>query len=157
VPDERAICRFRSDLVRRELRTWLFAAVEAQFAVRGLVLRAGTPIDATLVEADTESAWDRTGGDDGQAQSRPRKKRRRWASLGLKLHLAVDQGSGAGPPHPTYRVNVKAHSTRHLEAQLESSSTSRESTIGPYLKKQPVRLLEPNRQPARLQPKVHVR
>ena len=54
VPDETTIYRFRGELVRQRLTERLLAAVDAQLAARGLVLRRGTLIDATLVEADAD-------------------------------------------------------------------------------------------------------
>ena len=94
VPDETTICRFRSELVRRALSARLMAAVEAQLAAKGLVLRQGTLIDATLVEADA----DVRKGPDGRPLTVEREagfaRRRGRAFFGFKAHLAVDQGSG---------------------------------------------------------------
>lgn len=105
VPDETTICRFRGELVRGGLAERLFAAVDAQLRVRGLVLRQGTLIDATLVEADA----DVRKGPDGRPVTVERPaglwgprtpqlagfaRRRGKAFFGFKAHLAVDQGSG---------------------------------------------------------------
>lgn len=94
VPDETTICRFRGELVRRELSARLLAAVEAQLAAKGLVLRHGTLIDATLVEAGA----DVRKGPDGRPVTVEREagfaRRRGRAFFGFKAHLAVDQGSG---------------------------------------------------------------
>lgn len=94
VPDETTICRFRGELVRHGLAARVFAAVGAQLAARGLVLRHGTLIDATLVEADA----DVRKGPDGRPLTVEREagfaRRRGRAFFGFKAHLAVDQGSG---------------------------------------------------------------
>ena len=94
VPDETTICRFRGELVRRALSARLLAAVEAQLAAKGLVLRRGTLIDATLIEADA----DVRKGPDGRPVTVEREagfaRRRGRAFFGFKAHLAVDQGSG---------------------------------------------------------------
>ena len=50
-PDETTLCRFRAALAERGLAEALFAELNRQLDARGLVLRAGTLIDATLVEA----------------------------------------------------------------------------------------------------------
>jgi hypothetical protein len=72
----------------------LFAAVEAQLAAKGLVLRRGTLIDATLVEADA----DVRKGPHGRPVTVEREagfaRRRGGALFGVKAHLAVDQDSG---------------------------------------------------------------
>lgn len=94
VPDETTICRFRGELAARGLTGALFEAVGAQLAARGLVLRRGTLIDATLVEADA----DVRKGADGQPVTVEREagfaRRRGRAFFGFKAHVAVDQGSG---------------------------------------------------------------
>ena len=70
VPDETTLCRFRNELGRRGLTERLLAAVDAQLSVRGLVLKRGTLIDASLGEADADvrrlRAW---------------QSRSRWAAL----------------------------------------------------------------------------
>lgn len=69
------------------------AALDAQLAARGLVLRRGTLIDATLVEADA----DVRKGPDGRPVTVEREagfaKRRGKTFFGFKAHIAVDQGS----------------------------------------------------------------
>lgn len=94
VPDETTICRFRGELARQGLAERLFAAVDGRLAARGLVLRRGTLIDATLVEADA----DVRKGPDGRPVTVEREagfaRRRGKAFFGFKAHLAVDQGSG---------------------------------------------------------------
>jgi IS5 family transposase len=94
VPDETTLCRFRGELARRGLTERLLAAVDAQLSGRGLVLKRGTLIDASLVEADA----DVRKGPDGQPVTVEREagfaKRRGKAFFGFKAHLAVDEGSG---------------------------------------------------------------
>ena len=94
VPDETTLCRFRNELVRRGLTERLLAAVDAQLAGRGLVLKRGTLIDASLVEADADV---RKGPDGQPVTVEPEAgfaKRRGKAFFGFKAHLAVDEGSG---------------------------------------------------------------
>jgi transposase len=50
-PDETTLCRFRGALAERGLAEALFAELNRQLDARGLVLKAGTGFDATLVEA----------------------------------------------------------------------------------------------------------
>lgn len=94
VPDETTLCRFRNELGRRGLTGRLLAAVDAQLGARGLVLKRGTLIDASLVEADA----DVRKGPDGQPVTVEREagfaKRRGKAFFGFKAHVAVDEGSG---------------------------------------------------------------
>jgi IS5 family transposase len=90
VPDETRICRFRNRLAQAELGEPLFVLLEEQFQAKGLVVRRGSLIDATLIKAQThptprgepnpdpEADWTRRGKD---------------GHFGYKVHLSVDQGS----------------------------------------------------------------
>ena len=96
-PDETTICRFRGDLAAMGLAEKVFAAVLAQLDAKGLVLREGTIVDATLVEAgvkkpsggapgapspsDPDAAWTKSGP-------------ARRSFFGYKAHVATDRGSG---------------------------------------------------------------
>jgi IS5 family transposase len=102
-PDETTLCRFRQTLSAKGLAEPIFAAVLAQLDARGLVLRAGTIMDATVVASsvkpprnfegdekpqgpststiDPEASWTRVGVD-------------RRSMFGYKAHIATDQGSG---------------------------------------------------------------
>ncbi len=50
-PDHSTISRFRADLVKRELSEKLFDELESQLDGRGLIVKEGTLMDATLVES----------------------------------------------------------------------------------------------------------
>ena len=100
VPDETTVCRFRGELVRRGLAERLLTAVDAQRAAKGLVLRRGTLIDASLVEADADVRQ----GPDGRPVTVEREagfaKRRGKAFFGFKMHLRGGPGLGLGPAGP---------------------------------------------------------
>lgn len=61
VPERTAFVRFRAELVRRGLDKRLFRAVVRQLEGRGLVVKSGTLIDATVIRAasagDGEAGW----------------------------------------------------------------------------------------------------
>jgi transposase len=94
VPDETTLCRFRNELVRRGLTQRLLVAVDAQLAARGLVLKRGTLLDASLVEADADVRKGPDGGPVTVEREAGFAKRRGKAFFGFKAHLAVDEGSG---------------------------------------------------------------
>ena len=50
-PDHSTISRFRAELSRRELSEKLFLELESQLDERGLIVKKGTLMDATLVES----------------------------------------------------------------------------------------------------------
>ncbi len=54
-PDYSTISRFRTELVKHGLSEELFKELEVQLDKRGLVLKEGTLMDATLVEAQASS------------------------------------------------------------------------------------------------------
>lgn len=53
-PDHTTICRFRNGLVEKRLTEAVFLEVTRQIDAKGLILRQGTMIDATLVEAQVK-------------------------------------------------------------------------------------------------------
>src|SRR3982751_6052308 len=94
VPDHSSIWRFREQLARRGLAERLLAEVNRQLDARGLVLRRGTLIDATILDAAVRSP----GGDAGEVS--PRDPQAGWTKkngesrFGYEVHVAVDEGSG---------------------------------------------------------------
>ena len=94
VPDHSTLSRLRSELSRRGLAEPLLAEVNRQLDARGLMVKSGTLIDASLVAADCR----RPKKDEPVAQRSDRDAS--WNAMpekplfGYKMHLAVDQGSG---------------------------------------------------------------
>jgi IS5 family transposase len=92
-PDHNTLWRFREELARRGLAERLLAAVTAQLAAQGMILKQGTLIDATLVQANVAAANRRQDGRPVDPDARWTKRGRR-SLQGYKAHVAVDQGSG---------------------------------------------------------------
>ena len=93
-PDHSTISRFRTQLARAGLAERLFAAVEEQLGARGVLVKQGTLVDATLVEAQVRRP---KGGDTGDGSPRDPDaawaRRGRQARFGYKVHLGVDADS----------------------------------------------------------------
>ena len=95
-PHYATISRFRQQLTARGLAAALFAEVSRQLAAHGLVIKAGTLLDATLVQAQARRP---TGTAQPGAPS-PTDPDAAWtgrgakAHFGYKVHLGVDAGSG---------------------------------------------------------------
>jgi IS5 family transposase len=94
VPDHSTLSRFRSELSRRGLAEQLLAELNRQLDAKGLMVKTGTLIDASLVEADCrrprkdEPLKDRSDRD-ASWNAMPEQP-----LFGYKMHLAIDQGSG---------------------------------------------------------------
>ena len=93
-PDHTTLCRFRNDLAAAGLSEKLFLEMNRQLERLGLVLKRGTLIDATLVEAATRPpafGSEEEGADPDAAFAR--RAGRGGSSYGFKAHVAVDQES----------------------------------------------------------------
>ncbi len=95
-PDETTICRFRADLARSGALERCFAEINRQLDSRGLILRKGTLMDATIVAA----AHNPPPYAAGPGAVHPREPGADWtrkngkATFGYKLHIGIDEQSG---------------------------------------------------------------
>lgn len=89
-PDHTTLCRFRERLNEAGLTVKLLALVNGQIEVKGLLLKRGTLIDATVVEtAAARPEKDAQGADPDAAFLKRAGKP--GSSYGYKAHVAVDQ------------------------------------------------------------------
>jgi IS5 family transposase len=90
MPDESTILRFRHLLEANDLSIQLMAAINTILATKGLLLKSGTVVDATLIAAPP-STKNRTGERDPEMHQT--KKGNQW-HFGMKAHIGVDADSG---------------------------------------------------------------
>lgn len=90
VPDATTLLKFRRLLEAHDLTQALFAQINAHLSERGLLMREGTMIDATLIAAPS-STKNRTGTRDPEMHST--KKGNQW-HFGMKAHIGADAKSG---------------------------------------------------------------
>ena len=91
-PDHTTLCRFRNRLTTAGLMEKLFAEFHKQLEQGGMILKRGTMIDATLVEA--VAARPRDGGESSDPEARFAKKEGKSGSVyGYKAHVGVDERS----------------------------------------------------------------
>jgi IS5 family transposase len=90
LPDESTILRFRHLLERHSLAAQMFATVNATLTARGLMLKTGSVVDATLIAAPS-STKNSTGTRDPEMHQT--RKGNNWY-FGMKAHIAVDVDSG---------------------------------------------------------------
>jgi IS5 family transposase len=90
LPDESTILRFRHLLERHKLAEQILAVVNDLLISQGLLLKAGTVVDATLIAAPSS-----TKNKDGQRdpEMHQSKKGNQWY-FGMKCHIGVDADSG---------------------------------------------------------------
>ena len=90
LPDESTILRFCHLLEEHDLSLQIMAAINATLANKGLMLKAGTVVDATLIAAPS-STKNRDGERDPEMHQT--KKGNQW-HFGMKAHIGVDADSG---------------------------------------------------------------
>ena len=94
VPDHSTIWRFRQELARQGLSEALFAEITRQLDARGLIIRKGTLIDATIVEAAVRPPSAKEGMVSERDPQAGWTKKNGKSRFGYKAHIAVDQDSG---------------------------------------------------------------
>ena len=90
LPDESTILRFRHLLEEHNLTIELLATINATLATKGLMLKTGTVVDATLIAAPS-STKNISGERDPEMHQT--KKGNQW-HFGMKAHIGVDADSG---------------------------------------------------------------
>jgi IS5 family transposase len=89
-PDATTLLKFRRLLEEKGLTDAIFNAINAHLAEKGLFLRQGTVVDATIIAAPP-STKNRSGERDPQMHQA--KKGNQW-HFGMKAHIGVDAESG---------------------------------------------------------------
>ena len=90
LPDESTILRFRHLLEKHKLAEQILALVNDLLIGKGLLLKAGTVVDATLIAAPSSTKNKQGQRDPEMHQS---KKGNQWF-FGMKAHIGVDAHSG---------------------------------------------------------------
>jgi IS5 family transposase len=105
IPDETTILTFRHLLEKHDLGEQIFETVKAHLSERGMTMRQGTIIDATLIAAPS-STKNKEGKRDPEMHQT--KKGNQWY-FGMKVHAGVDKDSGL-----IHSVVVKAANVHDL-------------------------------------------
>ena len=112
LPDESTILRFRHLLEKHGLATQMFAAVNATLGAKGLMLKTGSVVDATLIAAPS-STKNNSGTRDPEMHQT--KKGNNWY-FGMKAHIAVDADSGL--VHHQICTSANVHDLRVVDQLL---------------------------------------
>ena len=90
VPDATTLLKFRRLLLAHDLTRAMFEEINAHLAQQGLLMRAGTIVDATIIAAPSSTKNAKGERDPEMHQA---KKGNQWHH-GMKAHIGVDAESG---------------------------------------------------------------
>jgi len=112
-PDATTLLKFRRLLEKHQLTPRIFAAINAHLTQQGLLLKEGSVVDATIIEAPS-STKNRDGRRDPKMHQA--RKGQTW-HFGLKVHIGTDADSGIVHGLETTLANVsdvtQAHKLLH--------------------------------------------
>lgn len=114
-PDETTFVRFRARLREAGLHERVFDGVVAQLSERGMLVREGTAVDATIIE---QSRGVRPGGGGGGSRDPEASftKKNGRTSFGYKGHIACDR---SGVVTGWRFTTAREHDGVHLDALVE--------------------------------------
>ena len=120
IPDETTILNFRHLLEANDLAEDILKAVNAHLARKGLLLKRGSIVDATIIAAPSST---KNAEGERDPEMHQTKKGNQW-HFGMKAHIAVDADSGLGIPSPPRRP------TRRTSSRSPICCTARSRTSG---------------------------
>ncbi len=117
-PDATTLLKFRRLLEKHQLTERIFTAINTLLAAKGLILKEGTVVDATIIAAPS-STKNRSGQRDPEMHQT--KKGNQWY-FGMKAHIGVDAETGITHTLVTTPANVndvtQAHALLHGEEKV---------------------------------------
>ena len=124
IPDETTLLNFRHLLEANALAPKLFAAVNADLTRKGLLLRQGTIVDATIIAAPSSTKNKDKQRDPEMHQT---KKGNQWY-FGMKAHIGVDAESGL--VHTVTTTAANAADVTEIEALLHGKEKTVHADAG---------------------------
>ena len=112
VPDETTILNFRHLLEKNDLQEMIFKAINQHLEEKGLLMKRGTLVDATIIAAPS-STKNQSGKRDPEMSS-TRKGKQYY--FGMKAHIGVDGDSSL--VHSLVGTKAKCHDSTQREALL---------------------------------------
>jgi IS5 family transposase len=117
-PDATTLLKFRRLLETHKLTERIFVSINSHLAAKGLMLKEGTVVDATIISAPS-STKNQSGQRDPEMHQT--KKGNQW-HFGMKMHIGADAGSGLVHTVVTTAANVndvtQGHALLHGEESL---------------------------------------
>lgn len=90
LPDESTILRFRHVLEKHKLAEQIFQTINELLTAKGLLLKSGTVVDATLIAAPSST---KNASGERDPEMKQSKKGNQWY-FGMKCHIGADAESG---------------------------------------------------------------
>src|SRR5690606_42163071 len=112
IPDETTILNFRHLLERQKLGEALFKEVNRYLGKQGLMLKEGSIVDATIIEAPTST---KNGDGERDPEMHQTKKGNEW-HFGMKMHVGVDDTLGL--IHSMTTTSANAHDITQISSLL---------------------------------------
>mgnify|MGYP000860385613 CR=1 FL=1 len=151
LPDESTILRFRHLLEAHNLSLQILATVNATLAAKGLLLKSGTVVDATLIAAPSST---KNSSGERDPEMHQTKKGNQW-HFGMKAHIGVDPESGL--VHTIECTTAKVADITMMESCLHGEETlvlgdrgyhRKNRTIDTFEKEGDLTVLTPTKKPA---------
>ena len=112
IPDETTVLHFRHLLEKHNLTKKIFDETQRYLKEKGLLLREGTIVDATIINAPS-STKNREGKRDEEMKQT--KKGNQWY-FGMKAHVGTDTGKGL--VHSVVVTNAAVHDSQVMDELL---------------------------------------
>jgi IS5 family transposase len=117
VPDATTLLKFRRLLEEHDLTAKLFEGINAHLSERGLLLREGTMVDATIIAAPPSTKNKEHARDPEMHQT---KKGNEWR-FGMKAHIGADADSGL--VHSLHTTAANESDVAHTHEVLHGQET----------------------------------
>jgi IS5 family transposase len=118
LPDESTILRFRHLLETHGLAVQMLTLVNEILSEKGLMLKTGSAVDATLISAPSST---KNGSGTRDPEMHQTKKGNQWY-FGMKAHVGVDAESGL--VHTVIGTAANVHDINAAEALLHGQETN---------------------------------
>ena len=112
IPDETTILNFRHLLERHDLTKQIFDKTRRYLSEKGLLLREGTIVDATIINAPSSTKNQERTRDKEMRQT---KKGNQWY-FGMKAHVGTDTGRGLA--HSVVVTDAAVHDSQVMDGLL---------------------------------------
>ena len=118
IPDETTILNFRHLLEKHELTKKIFEKTQRFLSDKGLLLREGTIVDATIINAPSSTKNRDNARDKEMKQT---KKGNQWY-FGMKAHVGTDTGKGL--VHSIVVTDASVHDSQVMDKLLHGEEQS---------------------------------